>query len=123
MLLLLLYGVRDGGCRGVDAAEQRLVEADDCGQNDDRGDRSTGEGLRADEAAVERTTDSDVSLDGEENDQPDGHETERIGGEEKGLTDAVRVYDLDAVGARPQGQAAVEPIQEDERHKDQAVRH
>ena len=101
----------------VDAAEHRLVAAQDGADDDDGGDHAARERLRAEALAVRRPADGDVPLDGEQDEQPDGHEAAHVAAVEERVAHAVDVVEVDAPAARPRRQTLVEPVEEDEREE------
>ena len=62
-----------------------------------------------------------VPFNGEEDDEPDGDEAERVGGEEKALADSGRVEPADAVMAGPQRQPLLEPDEQDVRQQHETI--
>ena len=75
----------------VQSADERLVETGECGRRYHGDDGAASESSRADGPALQRATHGDVALEREGDDQPHGHEAERVRGVQEGATHARRV--------------------------------
>ena len=68
--------------------------------------------------AVDRvlnTEDNRLPFNGEEDNQPDGDEAERVRREQKAFAHSRSVHPTNAVSSRPQGQSSLEPVEQNVR--------